>query len=261
VTGASSGIGRIFAERLAARGLRPVLVARDADRLGALADALAARHGARPEVLPAALTEPDARARVEARLRREPLVEWLVNDAGSATYGAFARLDLEHVQRELDLLVTAVVRLTHAAAGGMSARGRGTIVNVSSTTGFRPGPFHAVYGAGKAFVTSFSEALAEELRGTGVCVQALCPGATRTAFFERAGLRLERTSGPGWASPEEVVDASLAALARGEVVCIPKLANRLDVLARRLVPRAMLRRLAGRAGRRAARAAGRPNES
>ena len=254
VTGASSGIGRVYAERLAARGFALVIVARDRDRLQALADTLTTRHGTQSEVLVADLADAQARARVETRLRREPDVDWLVNSAGFATYGAFAETDLTRTQAELDVLVTSVVRLTHAALVGMRARGRGTIVNVSSTTSFRPGPFQAIYGASKAFVTSFTEAIAEEQRDSDVRVQVLCPGATRTEFFERAGLRLKNTSAAGWASPEEVVDHSLAALEAGEVVCIPKFTNRVDVFARRFIPRGLMRRLAGRVGRAAARA-------
>jgi short-subunit dehydrogenase len=242
VTGASSGIGAAFARRLAADGYDLTLVARSRESLGALAAQAGERHAVEIEVLPADLTRPEDLTRVEARLGQEPGFDLLVNNAGFGTAGPFADIDIEQETQEIRLNVVAVVRLAHAALGPMRARGRGAIVNVSSLAGLAPYPYTATYGATKAFVNSFSEALAEELRGTGVRVQALMPGFTRTEFQQRAGIDPETVPSFAWLEPETVVDASLAALARGDVVCIPGLGYRALAGVAGVLPRAAFRR-------------------
>ena len=183
ITGASVGIGEQFARQLSERGHDVVLVARHAGRLDALAKEIEARDGAHAEVLAADLTDADQLATVEARVRT---VDLLVNNAGFGTFGPFHTLDVDIETREINLNIIALVRLTHAAAAAMVERGRGGILNVSSLAGFQPGPSNATYSATKAFVTSFTEAVHEELKGTGVSVTALCPGFTHTEFQERA---------------------------------------------------------------------------
>jgi hypothetical protein len=244
VTGASTGIGRTFAERLARDEYDLVLVARGAERLEALAKALSEQRGIEARVLAADLTEPADLARVEAEVR-ERTPDLLVNNAGFGTVGRFAELDLDGEEREVRLNVLALVRLTHAALGPMLERGNGSIVNVSSLAGESPAPYNATYGATKAYVTSFTEALSEELRGRGVRVQALLPGFTRTEFQERAGIDASTIPAIAWMEADAVVDASLAALERGQVTCIPGLGNRVLAPLQRLLPRALVRRVIG----------------
>jgi hypothetical protein len=241
VTGASAGIGEAFAYELAARGHDLVLVARDRDRLDALAARLDAQHGASCEVLAADLTDDEQLAAVEARARD---VDLLVNNAGFGTFGSFYELDLDTEVREIALNVVALVRLTHAAAGAMVARGRGGILNVSSLAGFQPGVTNATYSATKAFVTSFTEALHEELKGTGVAVSVLCPGFTRTEFQERANAPASEVPGVMWQEAPEVARAGLDGLARNKAVVIPGALNKVLGTASSLAPHAVTRRAA-----------------
>jgi uncharacterized protein len=244
VTGASVGIGRAFAERLAADDYDLVLVARGAEQLDALAKRLSEERGIEARALAADLTDPAGLARVEAEVRaRTP--DLLVNNAGFGTVGRFAELDLEAEEREVRLNVVALVRLTHAALRPMLERGSGCIVNVSSLAGESATPFNATYGATKAFVTSFTEALSEEIRGKGVRIQALLPGFTRTEFQQRAGLDTRSIPAIAWMQPEGVVEASLAGLEKGQVICIPGLGNKLVAPFQRLLPRGLLRRVMG----------------
>jgi uncharacterized protein len=239
VTGASAGIGAAFARRLATRGYRLTLVARDRARLDALATELG---GA--EVLAADLGDPEARRLVEAHLANTPAYDLVINNAGFGTVGAFASLDIEREEQEVQVNVLALMRLTRAALPAMVRAGRGGIINVSSIAGFNPGPRNATYCATKAFVTSFTESLSEELRGTGVTVQALCPGFTQTEFQARAQIDTSGVPSVAWMTAEAVVDESLAALAQGAVVCVPGFKNRALVMAMGVVPRSALRRLA-----------------
>ncbi len=229
VTGASSGIGRVFAERLARDGHDVILVARRRDRLEALARQLE-KGGARAEVIVADLTTPEGLAEVEARATAGD-VTMLVNNAGFQTYMPFVELDPDRAEAQIFAQVTAVVRLCRAVLPAMLARDDGAIVNVSSTLAFSAGmraahlPKRATYAATKAFVNAFTEILAVELAGTGVKVQVLCPGVVRTEFHNVGDEPLLRPKVPVM-EPEDVVTASLAALALGDVVCQPALVDR-----------------------------------
>jgi short-subunit dehydrogenase len=249
VTGASAGIGEAFARALAARRHDLVLVARRRDRLEALAKELSERHRVETTVEAADLAEEGELGRLAALVAPDP-PDLLVNNAGFGTFGRFAELEPERELEEIRLNVLALARLTRAALPGMLARGRGAIVNVSSLAGESPGPFNATYAATKAFVTSFSESLHEELRGTGVVVQALLPGFTRTEFQEVAGVDPGIVPPFAWMSAERVVRASLAALERGDAVCIPGVGNRLLGGLTALAPRGVARRVLGTLQRR-----------
>lgn len=252
VTGASSGIGEAFARRLARDEYALLLVARSGERLEELAESLRRAWRVRVDVRPADLTDRAALEALAAELEAEP-PDLLVNNAGFGTAGPFAELDPAREEELVRLNVWAVVRLTRAVLPGMLARGRGAVVNVSSLAGESPAPFTATYGASKVFVTHFTEALAEEVRGTGVRVQALLPGFTRTAFQERAGVDASQIPGFAWMTAEAVVEASLAALEKGEVTCVPGAGYRVLAGIQRLAPRALARRVAGAAFRRGAR--------
>ncbi|MFD8495752.1 SDR family NAD(P)-dependent oxidoreductase [Amycolatopsis sp. NPDC059657] len=246
VTGATSGIGACFAHALAAEGHEVVLVARDAARLKTLAAELSARYGSTALALPADLASAEGCALVEERLAASQ-AGILVNNAGIGIADRFHEASLDLVQRQLDVNVTAVLRLTRVAVAGMVARGEGAVVNVSSVAGFLSG-YEATYSAGKNWVTSFSEGVAAEVRGDGVRVMALCPGFTRTEFHDRAGVR---RPGPGflWLSPERVVAEALADLRRGKVVSVPSLRYKAFVLALDLLPRAAVRAIGQRLAR------------
>ena len=231
VTGASSGIGAVFADRLAARGYRPTLVARRRERMLALADDLRRRHGVAAEVLVADLADPLEVEQVARWVEADESIELLVNNAGFGSASAFARGDLE----QLDMIavhVVASVRLSRAALIHMLARGHGAIVNVASIAAFLPAAGNVTYTASKAFLKVFSECLAAEVAGTGVRVQALCPGFTYTEFYE-PGAFVPYDPGavpaPFWMSAERVVETSLRGLDRGQVVCIPGALNRMAV--------------------------------
>lgn len=239
VTGASAGIGEEFAKQLAGRGHDLVLVARDRARLEALAKRLEADYGAQCEVLPADLTKTDELARVEARAQS---VDLLVNNAGYGTFGNFAELDVDTEVREVQLNVIALMRLTHAAAGPMAERGRGGILNVSSLAGNQPGPLNATYGATKAFVTSFTEAVHEELKGTGVAVTALCPGFTHTEFQERANAPANDVPKFMWQEAPEVAQAGLDGVAKNRAVVIPGAVNKMLGNIAAVTPHAITRR-------------------
>ncbi len=249
VTGASAGIGAAFAERLAREGYGLVVVARRGDRLEALAAGLEASHGTRTEVLVADLCAPADLRRVEERAAADDIT-LLVNNAGFGTFGPLSGLDPDREEEEIALNVTALVRLTRAALPGMLARKHGGIINVSSLAAYQPGPFNATYAATKAFVNSFTEAVHEEVRGSGVTVQALCPGFTHTEFQGRAGVDTRQIPERAFQTPEQVVDASLAALRRGRAVCIPGLHNKALAVVSSKSPRTVVRRVAGVVGRR-----------
>jgi len=244
ITGASSGIGETFARVLAARGEDLVLVARSAGKLDALGADLTARHNVRVDVVPADLSHRDATDGIVAELATRGIaIGTLVNNAGLGTYGEFAPLDAARERDEIFVNVVAPVVLTRALLPAMLERGHGAIVNVASTAAFQPVPFMATYGATKAFVLSFSEALAEEVRARGVRVVALCPGQTETAFFSG----LDEARAPGRArTSEQVVATALRALERGQVVAIDGFANYLLANVGRFSPRWAVARITAR---------------
>jgi short-subunit dehydrogenase len=245
VTGASAGIGAAFARRLARDGHDLILVARNRERLEKMARRLTHDYNIAVEPLPADLTDVAELRVVEELVGAHGGLDLLVNNAGFGTVGSFHTLDTEQEEREIRLNVVALVRLARAALPGMVKRRRGAVINVSSMAGLAPTPYNATYGATKAFVNSFTEALYEELRGTGVRVQALCPGFTRTEFQERAGIDVSNVPSFAWMSAEAVVDASLDALRSGTVVCVPGVANRLVATVSGAVPRSVMRRITG----------------
>jgi short-subunit dehydrogenase len=231
VTGASSGLGEVFAERLAADGHDLIVVARREDRLRALADRLRDTHGTATEVLVADLTAPQDLRQVEAQIATGPALDLLVNNAGFGSYRPFLQLDPDRAEELIRLQVLTVTRLARAALPAMVARGRGAVVNVSSQLAFSAAlaspqlpPGRAVYAATKAYVNAFTQLLAGELAGTGVRVQALCPGVMRTEFFARMGTDVNRLPIRPM-EPSAVVSASLAGLQRGQVLCVPGLDN------------------------------------
>jgi short-subunit dehydrogenase len=234
VTGASAGIGNAFVRRLARDGYDLVLVSRDEERLGALADELKGTYGVAVDVLAADLSDDAGCGLVEARLAdRSRPVDLLVNNAGFAVRQRFLSADIEDEERMLRVLVRAVLRLSRAAVPGMLERGRGAVINVSSVAGFFP---QGTYSAAKAWVTSFSQGLAADVAGSGVQVMALCPGYTHTEFHERAGIDMRRTPDWLWLDADDVVAESLAALARGHVVCVPGAQYKTIVAALRHTP-------------------------
>jgi uncharacterized protein len=258
VTGASSGIGREIARQLAARGTHIVAVARDEERLADLAREVAeARDDVEVEVLPADLADPDQLATVEARLAATEAdagagrpIDLLVNNAGFGTYGRFADLDRDGEEREIRLNVVALVRLTHAALGPMLARGHGTIVNISSVAGLQATPGNATYGATKAFVTSFTEALHEEARRFGVTVTAVLPGFTRTEFQSRAGIDGRNLPNLVWQDAEDCARQALDAASAGKAFFVPGIVNKAVVAVTTPAPRGLKRKVAARIARR-----------
>jgi len=244
VTGASSGIGEAFARALRARGERLVLLARRTDRLARLSAELGGADVALPLTLDLARAE-SAESLQRTLESRGIGVSLLVNNAGVGYAGRVHEQSPEKLRAMLDLDVRAVVELTRAFLPAMIERGRGAVLNVVSMAAFQPVPFLAVYAASKAFVLSLTESLATELAGTGVTVQALCPGNIPTEFQQVAGTSDARFSRTPATTPEEVVEASLAALDRRTLVVIPGLRNRITVGAQRFVPRAWVRRAAG----------------
>lgn len=236
VTGASSGIGLELARCLASDGYDLVLVARSGDKLQSLADELG---GAR--VLVADLADPAAPAKVAAEV---PAVDVLVNNAGVGDFGPFVDADLDRALSMLQLNVVSLTHLTRAYLPGMVERGSGRVLNVASTAAFQPGPLMAVYYATKAYVLSFSEALAEELRDTGVTVTALCPGPTKSGFQAAAEMEESRlVRGRKLPSSRDVAEAGVRAMHRGRVVVIPGLPNKILAQSVRLGPRALVRRV------------------
>jgi short-subunit dehydrogenase len=242
VTGASAGIGAAYAERLARDAYDLVLVARRRERLEELAERLARTHGRSVDVLAADLGSPEGVRAVEARIAAEPALELVVNNAGFGTTGPFAELDRDAEEEEVRLNVVALLRLTHAAVSVFQARGHGSVINVSSLAGFQPAPFNATYAATKAFVNSFTQALSEELRGSGVRLQLLCPGFTRTEFQEVAGFATGSIPDFAWMTAEAVVDVSLEALRRGDLVVIPGGGNKMMGAVFRAMPASLARR-------------------
>lgn len=250
VTGASTGIGAAYAERLAREGYDLVLVARRRDRLESLAKRLREAHGRAVRVEVADLCEPGELERIEQLIGDLPELHLVINNAGMGSSGAYWDLDRAREAAQVTLNTLALARLSHAALEAFAARDRGALINVSSLNGFRPAPYAATYAATKAFVNSFTQSLSEELRGTRVRVQLLCPGFTRTEFQEVAGVPTEYVPAFAWMSAEAVVDASLLALRRGELVCVPGAGNKALGWIMRAVPGALALRIGGALTRR-----------
>jgi short-subunit dehydrogenase len=245
VTGASSGIGAAFARALRRRGFSLVLVARRADRLAALSSELGGDPAA--IAMPLDLTAPDAGERLERALAERGLaVDLLVNNAGLGHTGRFLEQPPEKLAAMLDLNVRALLDLTRRFVPPMAARGSGAVINVVSTSAFQPVPYLAVYAATKVFVLSFTEALADELAGTGVKVQALCPGLTESEFHQTAGTDKVLFTKTGMMSAEAVVERSLRALDRGHLRVIAGWQNRLVAAMQRFAPQRLVRSVAGR---------------
>lgn len=239
ITGASGGIGAAFARQLAPTAKALVLVARSGDKLQALAQQL----GPHVHAVALDLGKKDASAAlVRAVTERGLSIDVLVNNAGYGSSGAFASDDIDKLTGSIDLNVTALVELTHAFLPQIIER-KGGVLNVASTVSFGPMPYMAIYGATKAFVLSFSEALAVELAPSGARVSALCPGATETGFFERAG---EVNTVGAIATPDDVAALGLRAFARGKTAVVHGWQNKLLALFMGLAPRAFVARMAGR---------------
>jgi len=198
-------------------------VARRRERLEALARQLERDHGVGVQVVACDLTDRKALGELEERIESDSDLDLVVNNAGVADFGHFIERDRDSEEKQIQLDVVALVRLTHAAVPAMVKRGHGAVINVSSVAGLTPGPCWAVYAAGKSFVNAFTQALQLEIHGTGVRLQALCPGLTRTELFDEAGADASALPGFLWMRPEEVVDASIAALERDTVICVPGL--------------------------------------
>jgi short-subunit dehydrogenase len=244
VTGATAGIGAAFARQLAARGHDLVLVARDEQRLRALAGQLATTV----EVLPADLADDAGCARVEQRC--DAGIDVLVNNAGLGTKGAFHQVPVEQEEHLLRLNVRAVMRLTHAALPAMVERRSGSVVNVSSVAGFTPGTRGATYSASKAWVTNFSESLHLQYGGSGVRVLALCPGFTRTEFHARAEMDVSGVPERLWLDADDVVRTALDDLDGGKAISVPGAQYKVIVAATRIVPSSVRSRVVrGVAGR------------
>lgn len=246
ITGPTSGLGEGYARRFARDGHDLVLVARDVARLEALAADLIAAHGIDVEVLPADLSLAADRDRVSARLKVG--VRVLVNNAGFGTSGEFWEAEPVVLHRQLDVNVTAVMDLTRAALPPMLAAGRGTVINIASVAGLLPGR-GSTYAASKAWVVFFSEGLANGLAGTGVGVHAVCPGFVRTEFHQRAEIDMTSLPGPLWLNVDDVVDESLADVAKGKVVSIPGLQYKALTTAGRIIPRGLVRAFTKTMGR------------
>lgn len=254
VTGASSGIGLAFARALAKDRHDLVVVARSADRLNELAEEIKREHAVEVEVLTADLGDDDGLRTVETRLEGGGAdgVDLLVNNAGFGTFGRFAELPVEREVEEIELNVVALVRLTRAVLPGLILRGSGGVINVASVAAFQPGPFEATYCATKAFVNSFSQAVSEEVRGSGVKVLCVCPGFTITEFQAKGGG--DASSLPKFASQtaDEVVRDALKAYNRGRAVVVTGAPNKAMAVTARLSPQVLARRMAAGVGRRLA---------
>ena len=229
ITGASAGIGAIYADRLAKRGYDLILVARNRSRLAALAQRLENETGRSVKTIAANLYDKADLARIETTLRTNASVTLLVNNAGVGATAPLLDSDVEKMDEMIRLNVGALTRLTYAAAPGLVARGGGTIINIASIVAISPETLNGVYGASKAFVLAFSQSLHHELAGKGVRVQAVLPGATATEFWDIAGLPVHNLPAEIVMSAEDMVDAALAGLDQGEIVTIPSLPDKAEL--------------------------------
>lgn len=247
ITGASSGIGEAFARRLAADKHNLVLVARSETALHELCDELMLRHKIMAHYIVLDLAEPDADRKLLDETERHGFeVDWLINNAGFGSVGDFATLEVDRELQMIELNIAALVTITHAYLRKMRERKSGTIINVSSAAGFQPVPFMATYAATKAFVSSFSEAIAEENRPYGIQILALCPGSTKTNFF--AASRIDRPiQVKGQQTAEDVVETAIRAISRGRTKVISGVANKIGAMLGKYVPNFISRRVMARA--------------
>ncbi len=267
VTGASSGIGAVYSERLAARGYNLLLVARRKDRLDELARALREKHGIQAEGFVADLAGDNGLRSAEDRIAAADDLMMLVNNAGFGIRGLFQESDIARQEEMHRLHIIATMRLTHAALRGMMARGRGTIVNVSSVAAFSQSPWNTTYSATKAWMNSFTEALAVELKtlGAPVRLQALCPGFTVTEFHDVMGVSRTIVPKGWWMTSEDVVDESLKGLERNQLIVIPGWRYKVYVFLLAFIPNSIRRSLtvafAQRVRRKLASAVTQPNQA
>lgn len=249
ITGASSGIGEAFARRLAAEKHDLFLVARSEAKLRELCENLSQSNGITADYLAIDLTERGSSAAVFAETERLGIeIDLLINNAGFGSMGEFAKLDLDRELEMIRLNIAALVALTHRYLAGMRSRKGGTIINVSSAAGFQPIPFMATYAATKSFVTSFSEAIAEENRPFGIQILALCPGSTKTNFFEASNFK-RIFSAKGQQTPEQVVETALGAVGSGRTKIVSGWANWLVATATNFVPNSLITKVVGKGQR------------
>uniref|UniRef100_E1TIG2 NADP-dependent 3-hydroxy acid dehydrogenase YdfG n=1 Tax=Burkholderia sp. (strain CCGE1003) TaxID=640512 RepID=E1TIG2_BURSG len=223
ITGASSGIGAIYADRLAKQGYDLILVARNRERLAALSSRITSATRRSVEILDADLNDKAGLAAVEAKLKQDASITLLVNNAGVGTHTPLLGSDVDAMQRMIDLNVSALTRLTYAAVPGFVARGKGALINIASIVAIAPEILNGVYGGSKAFVLAFSQSLHHELADKGIQVQAVLPGATATEFWQTGGLPLENLDKSIVMSADDMVDAALVGFERGELITIPSL--------------------------------------
>jgi short-subunit dehydrogenase len=244
ITGASGGIGEELARLLAAARIDVILVARSADKLSALAADLVRTHGVQAHVLVQDLAAPAAAESIGRELSGRGLtVDILINNAGFATYGPFAETSADEEAQLIQVNITALTMLTKRLLPAMLARRKGRIMNVASTAAFQPGPLMAVYYASKAYVLSFSEALANETSGSGVTVTCLCPGPTRTGFQDRAQMRESKLFSTLSVAPAaDVARAGYQGMMAGRALVVPGVTNKIGIQLLRIAPRALVRR-------------------
>lgn len=223
VTGASSGIGAIYAQRLAKRGYDLILVARNAERLGALATRLTQETGRTIETIAADLNDKSDLRRIESVLKSDASITLLVNNAGVGGTAPLLQADVDKMEAMIDLNITALTRLTYAVVPGFVARGGGSIINIASMVAIAPEVLNGVYGGSKAFVLAFSQSLKHELAAKNITVQAVLPGAIATEFWDIAGTPIKHLPTEIVMSTEDLVDAALAGLDQGELVTLPSL--------------------------------------
>ncbi len=245
ITGASGGLGLSFADIFASKGYDLVVVARSEDKLNEIKEKLEERCNISVEVIPCDLAKSGASRNVYSKIQENGInVDILVNNAGFGDFGDFAHCNIEKQTNMVNLNIVALMEMTHCVLSDMKKRGHGRILNVASIAAFQPGPLMSVYYATKAFVLSFTQALAEELKGSGVTVTALCPGPIDTGFEKRADLE---TSGlfkhlKVW-SPEVVAKYGYCAMMHGKVIAIKGGMNKVIVFSNRLAPRALVRKM------------------
>ncbi|AHJ76824.1 SDR family NAD(P)-dependent oxidoreductase [Kosakonia sacchari] len=240
ITGASTGIGAIYANRLARMGYDLIIVARNHNRLNQMASHITADTARNVEAVAADLNDAQQLRALEAKLREDASITLLVNNAGVGTHTPLLSSDVDQMEAMINLNVTALTRLTYAVVPGFVARGAGTIINISSIVGIAPELLNGVYGGTKAFVLAFSQSLHHELADKGIQIQAVLPGATATPFWDNGGLPLEQLDKSIVMSAYDLVDAALVGFAQGELVTIPSLHNDADWLAMEQRRQAML---------------------